>query len=784
MSVLGTLFNSEKRHYAKAEKLCKKVLALENAYSSKSDEELQGETERFKQLLENGKSVEDILPEAFATAREAAKRVLHEFPYPVQVLGGVLLHYGDIAEMKTGEGKTLTAVMPIYLNALEGKGAHVVTVNEYLAMRDAEWMGEVYRFLGLSVGCNLNKLNRLEKRLAYEADITYTTNSELGFDYLRDNMVHSVEDRVLRGLHYAVLDECDSILIDESRTPLIISGPGPVLESSYVEADDFVKQLKESDVELSIEDHSAVLSESGIKKAEKYFHVDNFYIPEHYMLVHYVGNALRAHYLFHNGVEYVVSNDEIVLVDQFTGRKMEGREYSDGLHQAIQAKERVGIKNETVTYATITYQNFFRMYDKLSGMTGTAKTAEEELLNTYNMRVFEIPTNKPVQRIDEEDRIYKTLNDKYNAIVEEVESLHAKGQPVLVGTVSVQVSEILSEMLKAKRIPHQVLNAKEDELEAEIISRAGYPHMVTVATNMAGRGTDIKLGDGVSELGGLVVLGSERHESKRIDNQLRGRSGRQGDPGRSIFFVSMEDDLIEKFAGDEGKVEVERYLNDKASVERMRKFVDSVQKRSEGLHYDTRKNTLEYDETNGAQRNIIYKERDQVLEMEDIRDLLEHLLDQTLVEDFGLMKEEEFRPSKEQLIELLTKYSLDEETIETCLNDDVPLASVKNAIKQLYATNMEGADEALLKKKEKLVFLQILDLAWMDQVDFMEQLKNGIGLRGYAQKKPADAYREDGFARFENMTKNIAEQTICTLIKLSEERVHNVSIDGDSSENQ
>ncbi len=778
--VLENLFNSEKRHYAKAQKLQKKVLALESVYASKSDDELREETIRLRGLLERGKSLEDILPEAFATAREASKRVLHEFPYPVQVLGGVLLHYGDIAEMKTGEGKTLTAVMPIYLNALEGKGAHVVTVNEYLAQRDASWMGQVYEFLGLSVGCNLNKLNRSEKRDVYACDITYTTNSELGFDYLRDNMVRSVEDRVLRGLHYAVLDECDSILIDESRTPLIISGPGPVLESSYIEADDFVKSLKQKDVEISVEDHSAVLSEEGIRKAESFFHVDNFYKPENYLLVHYVANALKAHYIFHNGVEYVVSNDEVVLVDQFTGRKMEGREYSDGLHQAIQAKERVGIKNETVTYATITYQNFFRMYNKLSGMTGTAKTAEDELLNTYNMRVFVIPTNRPVARIDEEDRIFKTKHEKYIAIVDEVERLHALNQPVLVGTISIQVSEVLSQLLTKRRIPHQVLNAKEDELEAEIISRAGHKGMVTVATNMAGRGTDIKLGEGVLELGGLVVLGSERHESKRIDNQLRGRSGRQGDVGRSCFYVSVEDDLFEKFAGDEGKVEIDRFVSGKVSEEKMRKFVDNVQKRCEGLHYDTRKNTLEFDETNARQRNIIYKERDQVLEMEDIRELLDHLLDTTIANDFGKFSETGSY-TNDVISENLQKYNLEKNVIDECFTCEDPVNYIKMQIKQLYLKNMEGADEGLLKKKEKLVFLSILDHAWMEQVDFMEQLKHGIGLRGYAQKKPADAYREDGFMRFENMMKNIGEQTICALLQMSEERVHNVAVEQEDS---
>ncbi|MBF1093519.1 MAG: preprotein translocase subunit SecA, partial [Solobacterium sp.] len=619
MGLFGNLFDSEKRHFHQAEVLADKVLKLEETYAQKSDDELREVTKQLQEKIQAGASLKDVLPDAFANAREAAKRVLNEFPYRVQVLGGILLHEGDIAEMKTGEGKTLTAVMPIYLHALAGKGAHVVTVNEYLAKRDAEWMGRVYTFLGLTVGCNLHSLSESEKRDAYACDITYTTNSELGFDYLRDNMVMRKEQRVLRGLHYAVLDEVDSILIDEARTPLIISGPGPVLDQQYIQADRFAKSCKRDvDFEIDREDRTVVLTDAGLKKADRAFGIENIYNGEHASIVHYIQNAMRANYLMTRDVEYVVGDDEIILVDQFTGRKMAGREFSDGLHQAIQAKENVGIKQETITLATITYQNFFRLYDLLSGMTGTAKTEEDEFLNTYNMRVYEVPTNRPIARIDEPDLVFKDRHEKYEAIVKHTKELHEKGQPVLIGTLSIGINEALSEMLKKQNIPHHVLNAKNDENEAEIITKAGQKFAVTVATNMAGRGTDIKLGEGVAQLGGLAVLGSERHEAKRIDNQLRGRSGRQGDPGMSRFYVSVQDDLMVRFGAEHMEALFAKLGDTVIESKTVTRSISGAQRRVEGVNYDARKQLLQYDDVMRQQRETMYETRNYILENDDV----------------------------------------------------------------------------------------------------------------------------------------------------------------------
>lgn len=765
MRLFENIFSSEKRHYKEAEKLRDQVLGKEAYYASKSDAQLQGITKDLKEKLRKGNTLESILPDAFAVAREASKRVIGEFPYPVQVLGGVLLHYGDIAEMKTGEGKTLTAVMPIYLNALTGKGAHIVTVNEYLAARDAKWMGDIYRFLGLSVGCNLHHLSKEEKRAAFACDITYTTNSELGFDYLRDNMVYDLKDRVLRGLHYAVLDEVDSILIDESRTPLIISGPGTALDQQYLTADRFAKTCKRDiDVEISKEDHAVVLTEKGIAKAEKAFHVDNFYDPDHTELVHYVQNALRANFLMIRDVQYVVEEDEIVLVDEFTGRKMAGREFSDGLHQAIQAKEGVGIQQETKTLATITYQNFFRLYDKLSGMTGTAKTEEQEFLETYNMRVYEIPTNKPLIRVDEEDRVFKTRQEKYQAVIDDVEKLHAKGQPVLVGTLSVGINEAISELLRRKGIPHHVLNAKNDADEADIIARAGQKGAVTVATNMAGRGTDIKLGQGCLELGGLAVLGTERHEAERIDNQLRGRSGRQGDPGFSRFYVSMEDDLMVRYTTEDTKETIEKYRAGKIADGKMRDIINATQKRAEGLHFDARKNTLEYDNVLMEQRHVIYEQRDQVLAMDD-----PYVLVQALV--------------KQDVEAFLDKLNGDEESVKKAIQQylaainvkkEVEMTSSKAALSSNLTTLILDTFQEQIKdipadavhKAERIIFLRILDAAWIQHVDVMEHMKTSIRLRGYAQKKPSDAYREEGFIRFNNMMANIRENCVHAFLQM------------------
>ncbi|NLH63136.1 MAG: preprotein translocase subunit SecA [Erysipelotrichaceae bacterium] len=758
MGLLGNLFNVDQKEFHQAEKTAQKILAKETEYANKSDDELKAVTASLREELEHGKKMDAILPDAFAAAREASKRVIGQFPYPVQVLGGILLNDGDIAEMKTGEGKTLTAVMPIYLNALEGKGAHVITVNEYLADRDAKWMGDIYRFLGLSVGCNLHSLSPSEKREAYACDITYTTNSELGFDYLRDNMVMEPSQRVLRGLHYAVLDEVDSILIDEARTPLIISGPGEILDENYIHADRFVKGLKR-DIDFTIdqEDRSASLSEKGIRKAEKAFKIENIYNGRNADLVHYIQNALRANYIMSRDVEYVVGDDEIILVDQFTGRKMEGREFSDGLHQAIQAKEGVGIKQETQTLATITYQNFFRLYTKLSGMTGTAKTEENEFLDTYNMRVFEVPTNRPIIRTDEPDEVFRTKKEKYDALIDEIIHLHSTGQPVLVGTISVSVNELISSMLKKKNIPHTVLNARNDEHEAEIIAHAGQKGAITVATNMAGRGTDIKLGEGAAELGGLAVLGSERHEAKRIDNQLRGRSGRQGDPGVSRFYVSMEDDLMTQYVSEESKGAIEDFIQGKDNADRIRTIIDKTQERAVGLHYDSRKNTLEFDNVLMQQRTAIYAQRDQALNMDDIKPLYTELVKQDLAQAIE-WAEESFRDhlTSLQINADLWNGSRSHSTVEVLSED------VLNA----YEERMKDTDQNIRHHMEKSIFLQILDHEWIQHVDAMEHLKVSIHLRGYAQVKPADAYKEEGYERFNNMMSNIREQTVMALMNL------------------
>lgn len=764
MGFLGNIFDSEKRHFHKAEVLADKVMKLEDEYANKSDEQLRQTTTLLQNKLASGASLQDVLPDAFANVREAARRVLNEFPYRVQVLAGVLLHDGDIAEMKTGEGKTLTAVMPIYLHALEKKGAHVVTVNEYLAKRDAQWMGQVYTFLGLSVGCNLHSLNADEKRAAYACDITYTTNSELGFDYLRDNMVMDKSQRVLRGLHYAVLDEVDSILIDEARTPLIISGPGPVLDQHYLQADRFAKSCKVNvDFEINREDQAVVLTENGIRKADKSFGVDNIYDGTHAELVHYIQNAMRANYLMSKDVEYVVGDDEIILVDAFTGRKMAGREFSDGLHQAIQAKENVGIKQETITLATITYQNFFRLYDKLSGMTGTAKTEEDEFLNTYNMRVYQVPTNRPIARVDEEDRVFKDRHSKYEAIVQDAQELYKKGQPVLIGTLSIGCNEALSQMLKQKNIPHQVLNAKNDADEAEIIAKAGQRFAVTVATNMAGRGTDIKLGEGVLELGGLAVLGSERHEAKRIDNQLRGRSGRQGDPGFSRFYCAMDDDLIVQYHSEESAPMIDRYMQDKESEQKMRVMIDHTQERAEGLHFDMRKNTLDYDDILMAQRHLIYGQRDKVLDMDDMDILIHELIKENVemaIDGYHQMPNK--HEAKQKLAQYLSTMGIDGSNIVESVNRDTADLCIEQ-IEAVYHDHTKDIDQAQLQSMVKYIFLSTLDREWIKHVDVMEQLKRSIGLRSYANVKPIDAYRDEAFERFNSMMQNISEQTVIAL---------------------
>lgn len=761
------------RQLAKAEKLARKAETYYQAYQQLSDEQLKAKTDEFRSRLSAGETLDDLLPEAFAAAREAAARTIGETPYPVQLIGGVLLHQGDIAEMKTGEGKTLTSILPVYLNALEGKGVHVVTVNPYLAHRDAEWMGQIYRFLGLTVGCNDRTLTPAQKREAFACDITYTTNSELGFDYLRDNMVMELSSRVLRGLHFALVDEVDSVLVDEARTPLIISGAGEMLDKQYLIADQFVKMLRKDEVEVDPQERQVYLSEKGISHAEKFFKVGHLYDHSHADLVHYLQQALKANYIMMRDVEYVVEDGEVIIVDQFTGRKMEGREFSDGLHQAIQAKEGVGIKQETKTLATITYQNFFRLYDKLAGMTGTAKTEEQEFLSIYNMRTIVVPTNKPIARIDYPDAIFKTKAEKYEAIADEVAALHEKGQPVLVGTPSVEISEILSKRLQERKIPHPVLNAKNHAQEAEIIARAGQRDAVTIATNMAGRGTDIKLGEGVRELGGLAVLGTERHESKRIDNQLRGRSGRQGDPGFSRFYVSMQDDFIVQYASDLQKESVEKFCQDKLTEDKMRRVVDLIQKRAEDLHYDSRKHVLEYDDVLMEQRRIIFGQRDQILEQDQSDELVDSMIGRAsaqLAASLFPLKKAHAEQFEKTFDEVCAMWLLD--SVRPQLASAADEKTMKNILSQEFSRQHQMKREEApqeIARLEKMILLSIIDRQWIDHVDSMNRLREGIYLRSYAQIKPEDAYRQEGFERFTNMMSNITDQVVLSLLHLQKQ---------------
>ena len=773
MGFFDNLFNTDKKILKDVEKEVTPTLSYADEMASLSDEDLKAKTQEFKDRLKNGETLDDIMCEAFAVAREAAKRVIGEYPYFCQLEGACVLHHGDIAEMKTGEGKTLTSVMAVYLNALEGKGVHVITVNEYLAQRDAEWMGQIHRFLGLTVGVNLRSMTPFEKRKAYLCDITYSTCSEVGFDYLRDNMVTRVEDRVLRELNFALVDEVDSILIDESRTPLIISGSTRQTANLYVSADRFVRGLKEEeDYQIDIKGKNVQLTEEGIKKAEKYFKVDNIYNPENASLVHYIAQALKANYIMHIDVDYVVEEKQIIIVDQNTGRKMPGREWSDGLHQAIQAKENVPIKQETVTMATITYQNFFRLYNKLAGMTGTAKTEEEEFLSIYNMRVVEIPTNKPVIRKDEPDLIFGTKKAKYNALVEEIIELHQNGQPVLVGTISVETSELISRMLKEKRIRHEVLNAKNHQREAEIIANAGQKGAVTIATNMAGRGTDIKLGDGVRELGGLAVLGSERHESRRIDNQLRGRSGRQGDPGYSRFYVSLQDDLMLRFGSDRmqglfsqmGDVPIENKTVSKA--------ISSAQKRVEGINFDARKALLDYDDVMRLQRETMYEQRNYILENEDIHSVIENMFRRVMER---VVNENTSHDGKKDVID----YSGVVDALNV-LGSSVDINNINNLDKEecvnrlveitfgAYENKIEPFPKNAVNEFEKNVALRTIDRAWVNHIDIMSKLRDGIGLRGYAQNNPLQAYVEEGYELFESMMNSISNDivAICNNVKV------------------
>ena len=763
---LTRLFNEDARKLAKLEKQIQPILALEEEYAQLSDEQLQHKTVEFKERLENGESLDDIYVEAFATAREACKRVIGEFPYPVQLIGATVMQQGDIAEMKTGEGKTLTSVMAVYLNALEGKGVHVVTVNEYLSQRDSEWMGQIHRFLGLSVGLNLRQLTPSEKRAAYACDITYTTNSELGFDYLRDNMVTELNDRVLRGLNFAIVDEVDSILIDESRTPLIISGGKKQTANLYLQADRFVKSLhKDEDYELDVKSKTVQLTEFGVHKAEKAFKIDNLYNLAYTQLLHHINQALKANYIMICDIDYLVDteNDEIVIVDPNTGRLMPGRQWSDGLHQAVEAKEGISIKQETTTLATITYQSFFRLYNKLAGMTGTAKTEEEEFLEIYNMYVVEVPTNRPVIRVDYPDAVYGTKKAKFSALVDEVVERHEIGQPVLVGTIAVETSELISKYLKERHIHHEVLNAKNHQREAEIIAKAGQIGSVTIATNMAGRGTDIKLGEGVRELGGLCVLGSERHESRRIDNQLRGRSGRQGDPGMSRFYISVQDDLMIRFAPERFE-SLFASLGDTAIESKVAtRSISSAQKRVEGVNYDARKQLLQYDDVMRQQRETMYEQRDYILEHEDIHSFIESMFKRVISDLVASHVNPESRQlNVDDYVKALDSLGFEgivrTEDIEGMNDEQVMDFSTEKAWED-YDQKIEPVRDQI-QDFERNMTLSVIDRAWSDHIDNMSKLRDGIGLRSYAQSNPLQAYVSEGFQMFEDMQRNISQDVV------------------------
>ena len=764
-NILKTIIENDKGEIRRLEKMADKVFKYEDQMAALTDDQLKAKTVEFKERYQNGESLDSLLYEAFAVVREGAKRVLGLFPYKVQVMGGIVLHHGDVPEMRTGEGKTLTATMPVYLNALSGKGVHVVTVNEYLSERDATEMGELYSWLGLSVGINLAAKSPMEKKEAYECDITYSTNSEIGFDYLRDNMVVRAENMVQRPLNYALVDEVDSILIDEARTPLIVSGANAVETSQlYHMADHYVKSLDKDDYIIDVQSKTIGLSDSGIDKAESYFKLENLYDIENVALTHFIDNALRANYIMLLDIDYVVSEEqEILIVDQFTGRTMEGRRYSDGLHQAIEAKEGVPIQDETKTSASITYQNLFRMYKKLSGMTGTGKTEEEEFREIYNIRVIPIPTNRPVQRIDHSDLLYASIEAKFKAVVEDVKSRYQKGQPVLVGTVAVETSDYISKKLVAAGVPHEVLNAKNHYKEAQIIMNAGQRGAVTIATNMAGRGTDIKLGEGVRELGGLCVIGTERHESRRIDNQLRGRSGRQGDPGESQFYLSLEDDLMKRFGSERLKGIFERLnMSEEAIESRMlTRQVEAAQKRVEGNNYDTRKQVLQYDDVMREQREIIYAQRYDVITADrDLAPEIQSMIKRTI----GRVVDGHARAKQDEKLEAIlnfAKYNLlpeDSITMEDLsgLSDKAIKEELFQRALQVYDSQVSKLrDEEAVKEFQKVLILRVVDNKWTDHIDALDQLRNAVGLRGYAQNNPVVEYQAEGFRMFNDMIGSI-----------------------------
>ncbi|HEQ8523834.1 TPA: preprotein translocase subunit SecA [Streptococcus pyogenes] len=776
-NILRKVIENDKGELRKLEKIAKKVESYADQMASLSDRDLQGKTLEFKERYQKGETLEQLLPEAFAVVREAAKRVLGLFPYRVQIMGGIVLHNGDVPEMRTGEGKTLTATMPVYLNAIAGEGVHVITVNEYLSTRDATEMGEVYSWLGLSVGINLAAKSPAEKREAYNCDITYSTNSEVGFDYLRDNMVVRQEDMVQRPLNFALVDEVDSVLIDEARTPLIVSGAvSSETNQLYIRADMFVKTLTSVDYVIDVPTKTIGLSDSGIDKAESYFNLSNLYDIENVALTHFIDNALRANYIMLLDTDYVVSEDgEILIVDQFTGRTMEGRRFSDGLHQAIEAKEGVRIQEESKTSASITYQNMFRMYKKLAGMTGTAKTEEEEFREVYNMRIIPIPTNRPIARIDHTDLLYPTLESKFRAVVEDVKTRHAKGQPILVGTVAVETSDLISRKLVEAGIPHEVLNAKNHFKEAQIIMNAGQRGAVTIATNMAGRGTDIKLGEGVRELGGLCVIGTERHESRRIDNQLRGRSGRQGDPGESQFYLSLEDDLMRRFGSDRIKAFLDRMkLDEEDTVIKsgmLGRQVESAQKRVEGNNYDTRKQVLQYDDVMREQREIIYaNRRDVITANRDLGPEIKAMIKRTIDRAVDAHARSNRKDAIDAIVTFARTSLVPEESISAKelrgLKDDQIKEKLYQRALAIYDQQLSKLrDQEAIIEFQKVLILMIVDNKWTEHIDALDQLRNAVGLRGYAQNNPVVEYQAEGFKMFQDMIGAIEFDVTRTMMK-------------------
>lgn len=776
-NILRKVIENDKGELRKLEKIAKKVESYADQMVSLSDRDLQGKTLEFKERYQKGETLEQLLPEAFAVVREAAKRVLGLFPYRVQIMGGIVLHNGDVPEMRTGEGKTLTATMPVYLNAIAGEGVHVITVNEYLSTRDATEMGEVYSWLGLSVGINLAAKSPAEKREAYNCDITYSTNSEVGFDYLRDNMVVRQEDMVQRPLNFALVDEVDSVLIDEARTPLIVSGAvSSETNQLYIRADMFVKTLTSVDYVIDVPTKTIGLSDSGIDKAESYFNLSNLYDIENVALTHFIDNALRANYIMLLDIDYVVSEDgEILIVDQFTGRTMEGRRFSDGLHQAIEAKEGVRIQEESKTSASITYQNMFRMYKKLAGMTGTAKTEEEEFREVYNMRIIPIPTNRPIARIDHTDLLYPTLESKFRAVVEDVKTRHAKGQPILVGTVAVETSDLISRKLVEAGIPHEVLNAKNHFKEAQIIMNAGQSGAVTIATNMAGRGTDIKLGEGVRELGGLCVIGTERHESRRIDNQLRGRSGRQGDPGESQFYLSLEDDLMRRFGSDRIKAFLDRMkLDEEDTVIKsgmLGRQVESAQKRVEGNNYDTRKQVLQYDDVMREQREIIYaNRRDVITANRDLGPEIKAMIKRTIDRAVDAHARSNRKDAIDAIVTFARTSLVPEESISAKelrgLKDDQIKEKLYQRALAIYDQQLSKLrDQEAIIEFQKVLILMIVDNKWTEHIDALDQLRNAVGLRGYAQNNPVVEYQAEGFKMFQDMIGAIEFDVTRTMMK-------------------